>query len=418
MGDDDRRTHTATVVGGGPAGLMAAEVLANSGVRVTVHDHMPSVGRKLLLAGRGGLNITHSEPFDDMLRRYGPAAPRLSAALQAFGPSELRAWSETLGEPTFIGTTGRVFPKSFRATPLLRSWISRLAGTGVEFQVRDLWRGWALDDRGMIDPRTSRFERNGAEREESSDVTLLAMGGASWPRVGSDGGWVRVLTAAGIDVNALRPSNCGIVVPWTAEFRARFAGTPVKNAAISVGAATVRGDVMITDGGMEAGPVYTHSAAIRDSIDTDGACTITVDLQPDLAVDEVARRLAARRPKESLAHHLRRAVGLGSSSIALLREATANHLPDDAAALAHLIKSVPFEIRETMPITRAISSAGGIALREVDDRFMITRLPGTFVAGEMLDWEAPTGGYLLQATFSTAVAAANGAISWLAERSP
>ncbi len=333
-----------------------------------------------------------------------------------FGPGDLRAWCGGLGEPTFVGTTGRVFPSSFRATPLLRAWIARLTHLGVRFELRDRWTGFARTAGDVPDPRTSWFERDGAVHGVRSEVTVLAMGGGSWPRVGSDGGWVPALRAAGVDVSDLRPSNCGIAVPWSDAFRDRFAGVPVKNVAVTVGDACVRGDLMITGGGLEAGPVYALSAAIRDTIAEAGTCPITVDLQPDLSTGEAARRLQTRGPKESRSHQLRRALRLGPAAVGMMREATGNSLPDTATALAELVKAVPFEIRATMPIARAISSAGGIALHEVDERFMLHGLPGTFVAGEMLDWEAPTGGYLLQATFSTAVSAARGALSWLEER--
>ncbi|MEY2445493.1 MAG: hypothetical protein QOE00_2073 [Ilumatobacteraceae bacterium] len=410
--------RTATVIGGGPAGLMAAEVLAAAGLAVTVYEHMPSVGRKLLLAGRSGLNVTHNEPIDDLLARYGHGADHLAAAVGAFGPPELRSWCAALGEPTFVGSTGRVFPASLRAAPLLRAWLTRLATAGVSIEVRHRWLGWATTADGAVDATRSLFGRaDGSSVEVTGDVTVLALGGASWPRVGSDGGWVAEFRRAGIEVSELRAANCGIQVDWTGLFAARFAGVPLKNVAVVVAGHSVRGDAMITASGIEGGPIYVQAAAIRDAIDLDGRCTVTVDLQPDVDVEAVRDRLERRRPKDSLATSLRRAIGLTPVAVSLMREATGNRMPGDATELAELVKAVPMVIEAIMPIERAISTAGGIAFAELDESFMLRRLPGTFVAGEMIDWEAPTGGYLLQASFSTAVAAAQGALAWLAGRS-
>jgi uncharacterized flavoprotein (TIGR03862 family) len=399
---DNTPIGTATVAGGGPAGLMAAEVLATNGFAVTVFEHMPSVGRKFLLAGRGGLNITHSEPIEQMITRYGPAAERLASSIRSFGPTELRAWCAGLGQPTFVGTSGRVFPQAFRATPLLRAWLARLASLGVTIETRHRWLGFD-------GPSGSQFRHaDGTVITVESDVTVLALGGASWPRVGSDGGWVDCIREIGVVVNDLRPANGGVRVDWSSDFAGRFEGVPLKNVAVTVAGESVRGDAMITRVGLEGGPVYAHSVAIRDALDADDRCLITVDLHPDLTALQLRDRLTRRRPKESMTTLLRR-VGLTPVSIALLREATQNQLPASVVELATLIKSVPVAVVATMPIARAISSAGGVALNEVDQSFMLLRRPGTFVVGEMLDWEAPTGGYLLQASFSTAVAAAHGA---------
>ncbi|MEO5724615.1 MAG: TIGR03862 family flavoprotein [Ilumatobacteraceae bacterium] len=408
---------TATVVGGGPAGLMAAEVLAGAGLTVTVFEHNRSVGRKLLLAGRSGLNLTHNEPFDDLLMRYGPAAPRLHESLSAFDAGRLRHWCESLGQPTFVGSTGRVFPEAMRAAQLLRAWLARLADCGVALEVGARWQGWASDGHGGCDPRRLRFERrNGIQFEVVSDVTVLALGGASWPRVGSDGGWVNVLRAAGVAVNDLRPANCGVLVDWSPGFVERFEGMPLKNVAIAAGDAVVRGDATVTRGGLEGSPVYALSAAIRNDIDSLGQCRVTIDLQPDLDADRLTDRLRSGRSKDSLSTSLRRTIGLSKVAIALLSEAATGRPPSDPSELATLVKAVPFAIIETMPIARAISSAGGVSFDAVNGSLMLDQLPGTFVAGEMLDWEAPTGGYLLQATFSTAVSAARGAISWLSQQ--
>ncbi|MEP7112523.1 MAG: TIGR03862 family flavoprotein [Ilumatobacteraceae bacterium] len=412
-------TSTATVVGGGPAGLMAAEVLASAGVAVTVFEHMPSVGRKLLLAGRSGLNITHSEPVAQMLHRYGSGANRLAASIHTFGPHELRAWCASLDEPTFVGSSGQVFPASLRATPMMRAWLGRLAKLGVTIEVRRRWLGWAATLDGDADGRRLLFSTpDGNTVEVTSDIVVLALGGASWPRVGSDGGWVDALQRAGVTVAELRPANCGMRVEWTEHFADRFAGTPLKNVAIVVGDHSVRGDAMITRAGIEGGPVYAQSATIRDTIARRGRCPMVIDLHPDLDLQQVAARLGRRRPKDSVATSLRRTLDLRPVAVSLLREVTGNRLPTEPDALATLVKAVPLVIQSTMPIDRAISTAGGISLDEVDETFMLHRIPGTFVAGEMLDWEAPTGGYLLQATFSTAVAAANGALAWLASTAP
>lgn len=415
MSDRLEPLAVAAVVGGGPAGLIAAEVLASHDVAVTIYDHKPSVGRKFLLAGRGGLNITHSEPFDTFVARYGSAADWLEPLLREFGPTELRAWCDGLLEPTFVGSSGRVFPESFRATPLLRAWLRRLDSLGVRFETRHRWRGWADDER---DERWRlRFGReDGPEVVAEPDVTVMALGGASWPRVGSDGGWVDAFASAGVRVNALRPSNVGVRVGWTDVFAERFAGVPLKNVALRVGDEVVRGDAMVTLDGLEGGPIYALSRAVRDQLDRDGRAELAVDLHPDQSTDQLVDRLARRRPKDSVATWLRRSIGLPPVSIGLIREATTNEIPtsmDALAELAALVKAVPVSISATMPIDRAISTAGGVALDEVDEALMLRRRPGTFVAGEMLDWEAPTGGYLLQASFSTGVAAAHGALRWM-----
>lgn len=389
---------------------MAAEVLAAGGCAVTVHDHMASVGRKLLLAGRGGLNITHSESTDDLLARYGSAASQLEAAIRAWPPSALRAWCAELGEPTFVGSSGRVFPSSFRATPLLRAWLARLADAGVVIETRHRFVGLGSE------PGSVRIATATGEREIIVDVVVLALGGASWPRVGSDGGWVPMLRAAGIAVSDLRPANCGLCTDWRPELLLKHEGSPVKNVRLSLDDAEVRGDVVITRAGLEGGPVYALAAAARDAIERDGSCTLTIDLCPDRTEAQLAERIARARPGDSVSSVLRRAAALSPSAAALVRELGGRHLPAPPAELAALVKRLPFVTTATMPIDRAISSAGGVRLDEIDDRFMLRRRPGVFVAGEMLDWEAPTGGYLLQASFSTAVAAAHGALAWLAGR--
>ncbi len=385
---------------------MAAEVLARAGVSVTVLDRMPSPARKLLLAGHGGLNITHSEDREPFLARYGSSADRLAPMLAMFTPDDLRAWCASLGEPTFVGSSGRVFPESFRATPLVRAWLARLGELGVRIERRQRWTGWA--DEGLEVEAV-----DGTRAVVSADATLFALGGASWPRLGSDGSWVDAFVDRGVTVSPLRPANVGLRVAWTDVFADRFEGVPLKSVSLTVGDVTTRGDAMLTRTGIEGGPVYAIGAAVRAGLDADGRCTLLVDLRPTVPADDLADRLRRRRPKDSSSTWMRRTLALDPAAIGLLREAVGRDLPDDPDAMAALIKAVPVEVTGTMPIDRAISSAGGIAWSEVDESLMLRRLPGTFVAGEMLDWEAPTGGYLLQASFATGVVAARGALAWL-----
>ncbi len=433
---------TARVIGGGPAGLMAAETLARAGVAVTVYERMPSPGRKFLLAGHGGLNLTHSEDRERFLTRYGASADRIAPMLAAFGPDDLREWCADLGEPTFVGSSGRVFPQAFRATPLFRAWLTRLDELGVRIERRTAWSGWAAapDDTTSADASHADAllltDADGTTREVTSDVTVFALGGASWPHLGADGGWVGPFQARGVEVTPLRAANVGVRVDWSDVFADRFAGTPLKNVSLTVRGqpgAPARGDAMLTKTGIEGGPVYASGAAIRNALDattvnaaalntatrnnassdTAARCVLEIDLRPDLPVDQLAERLQRRRPKDSASNWLRRSIGLDPAAIGLLREAGGVRLPHDSAATATLIKAVPMVVTGTMPIDRAISTSGGLAWSEVDERLMLRRLPGTFVAGEMLDWEAPTGGYLLQASFSTGVVAARGALAWL-----
>jgi uncharacterized flavoprotein (TIGR03862 family) len=387
------------VVGGGPAGLIAAETIATAGVQVVVFEHGASVGRKLLLAGRGGLNLTHSEEFDTFLARYRAPSPCLVDAIRNFGPQDLRAWADGLGEETFVGSSGRVFPKSFRAAPLLRAWLRRLAALDVEMRVRQEWRDWPV----VV------ADRDGVETDFAADAVVLALGGASWPRTGSDGRW-----SSRLPVTPLRASNVGFRVIWSDEFRTRFAGTPLKDVALRVGGEYSRGDVMVTSGGVEGGAVYAVSSPLRAEIERVGSAELQVDLRPDQSAESVAARLSRRRPKESTAAWLRGA-GFAAVAVSLLREATANKIPVDARGCAALIKAVPVSLVGVQGIERAISTAGGVPFDAIDDRFMLRTRPGVFVAGEMLDWDAPTGGYLLQACFSTGVAAARGALAWLGD---
>jgi len=404
---------TVIVVGGGPGGLMAAEQLARSGSSVTVFEQMLSVGRKFLLAGRGGLNLTHSEPTEQLVERYGSASSRVGPAVARFDAAALRAWAESLGEPTFVGSSGRVFPESFRATPLLRAWLARLASLGVVIRTRHRWLGVELRHDGRLE--VSVADQDGVESVVVADAVVLAMGGASWPKVGSDGAWTSALSAAGVGLAPFRPANCGFVSAWTEVFRRRFAGAPLKNVELSAGGRSVRGEGVVTETGVEGGVFYALGSTIRDLIELEGEVVVHLDLRPDLSAEQVAERLARRRPKDSATTAFRKA-GITPVGIGLLREATANELPSDPVDLAALVKATPLRLVGAEAVERSISTAGGVCLDEVDERFMLRRLPGVFVIGEMLDWEAPTGGYLLQATFSTAVAAAAGVLDHLGHR--
>ena len=393
---------------------MAAEQLAGRGARVALFDQAPSVGRKFLLAGRGGLNLTHSEDVSAMVDRYGSSSVAVAPALERFGPAALRQWCAELGEPTFIGSSGRVFPESFRATRLLRAWLARLDELGVEIEVRQRWAGWAEEEPSTPELQRLIFaDREGVERLVEADAVVLALGGASWPQLGSDGRWVDTLGAVGVSVAHLEAANCGFSARWSAEFARRFAGVPLKNVRLSVGPAVSRGEVMITETGVEGGGVYAVGSALRALTAAGSGAVLEVDLQPDRSVAQVRERLAGRRPKESQSSMLRRTLALAPVAIGLMREATGNDLPADLDALAGLVKAVPLALDGPEPIARAISSAGGVRWTELDEALMLHRRPGTFVVGEMIDWEAPTGGYLLQATFSQAVVAAEGAMAWL-----
>lgn len=406
--------HSAlvAVVGAGPSGLMAAECLAREGHRVIVFDAMPSPGRKLLMAGRSGLNLTHSEPLEPFLSRYGGAPSRLAAAIEAFPPAALVAWANDLGQPTFIGTSGRVFPKALKASPLLRAWMTRLAGLGVELRLRNRWTGWT-DDGALC------FSTDSSDTITiRADATLLALGGASWPRLGSDGRWMPVLAEAGVVTAPLAASNAGVEIVWSSHLAERHAGKPLKRIALRSGGIERLGEAVITARGLEGGVVYALSRSLREAFDRGERPVLTIDLKPGLDAAELERRLSKPRGSRSMSSHLRKAAGLDPQAVALMREVTCNVLPAEGAALAALIKALPLTVSGLGGLDRAISSAGGVRFEAVDDQFMLTSIPGVFVAGEMLDWEAPTGGYLLQACFSTGVAAACGMVRWLARRTP
>ena len=380
---------------------MAAEVLVSRGVGVTVLERMPSPARKLLMAGRGGLNLTHSEPWAAFVQRYGAARGWLEPAIEGFGPEALKTWCADLGIETFVGSSGRVFPKAMKASPLLRAWLRRLDGQGVRLLVRHDWRGFTADG-GLLVATPE------GEAVMQADVVVMALGGASWPRLGGDGSWMAAL--AGVPMAPLRPANCGFVVPWSKVFRERFAGQPLKRIALRSGNTEIRGEAMITATGIEGGVVYALSAVLRDAIAADRAARLRVDLRPDLTLEQLRERLAVPRRGQSLGNFLRKAAGLDGVQIGLVQEAL--HDGADAGDLAALIKSVRLRLTGTMGLDRAISTAGGVMQNGVNGRFMLRGRPGVFVAGEMLDWEAPTGGYLLQACLSTGRAAAEGLLDW------
>jgi len=407
---NDSSVCSAAIIGGGPAGLMAAEVMAGAGIAVTVYDRMPSLARKFLLAGRGGLNLTHSEDLSRFLSRYGAAEPRLRPMIEALTPDAVRAWCEELGQPTFVGSSGRVFPRAMKASPLLRAWIRRLDGAGVSFRMRRRWLGW--DDAGHL-----LFEAPDGREVVNADAVVLALGGASWPRLGSTGDWTGPLGAAGIEIAPLVPANCGFLAGWSDIFRARCEGQPLKRIALSFAGHTVRGEALITAQGIEGGAIYALSAPLRDGIAADGFSLLEIDLRPDMGADDLATRLGRSRGKQSLATFLRKAAGLSPVEISLLHECAAEPIGSlDAAALAALIKAVPLRLTAPAPIETAISSGGGITWSAVDGHLMLRQRPGVFVAGEMLDWEAPTGGYLLQGCFATGAWAGRGAVEWLSRR--
>src|SRR6266567_1235970 len=394
------RTPMIAIIGGGPAGLMAAEILSAAGLSVTVYERMPTPGRKLLIAGRGGLNLTHSEPFARFVTRYGAASSRLAPILEAFPPSALIAWAEGLGQQTFIGSSGRVFPKALKASPLLRAWLARLSAQGVRLRTRHEWLGW--DEAGKLIFRSA----NVSTEATRADVTILALGGASWPTLGSDGAWAAILARRGVNIRPFRPANCGFMIPWSDSFRDRFEGTPLKNIGLSFAGLAARGDAMITRYGIEGGPVYALSALLRDEIAAAGRANLEIDLRPDLSQGIIAAKLKRQRPGQSAAQTLRKALNLSPLAINLVRESHGIALPGDPDALAARIKSVALTLTGTGPIDRAISTAGGVDFSDLDETLMLRALPGIYAAGEMLDWEAPTGGYLLQASFATGVAVA------------
>lgn len=397
---DTRSVHVG-IVGGGPAGLMAAEVLSAVGIRVTILEGMPTVGRKFLMAGKSGLNLTHAEPHEVFKSRFGMASKKLEPALDAFTGDDVRKWASALGVETFAGSSGRVFPTAMKGSPLLRAWLKRLEEQGVTLLTRHRWAGF-VDDALLVETvdglQTFRF-----------DAVVLALGGASWPRLGSDAGWVPWLEGRGVKVNAFKPANCGFDVAWSEILSERFAGQPVKAVVATSAAGATQGEFVITAGGVEGSLIYTHSAALRD-VDKS---VLMLDLAPARDVERLERDLKRQSSKASFSNRLRKGAGLDAVKVALVRELTSEAQRGDSAALARAIKALPLPLLRPRPIAEAISSAGGVGWDAVGEHYMLNTLPGVFVAGEMLDWEAPTGGYLLTGCLATGRAAARGVLAYL-----
>jgi hypothetical protein len=392
---------------------MAAEVLSQAGLNVTVYDAMPSAGRKFLMAGKGGMNITHSEPFAQFLSRYGARYAELEPILNEFSPDALRAWVQGLGIETFVGTSGRVFPTEMKAAPLLRAWLHRLRSSGVQFRMRHRWLGWAEND--------LRFDTPDGERIVRADAVILALGGGSWPQLGSTGVWQSILSQRGIAVEPLKPANCGFETAWSDYFRESFAGQPLKPVSIlftNQNGETFKqqGELTIAEYGLEGGLIYALSAPLRDEIGVSGSAAIQLDLLPDRSLANIIDRLVKPRGKDSLSNHLRKRLGISGAKAALLREALSAAEMDDPSKLAKTLKALPITLTATRPIAEAISSAGGVRFTELDQHLMLRNIPGLFIAGEMLDWEAPTGGYLLTACLATGRTAGLGALAWLQQQ--
>lgn len=409
--DHAKGAPTIAIVGAGPAGLMAAEAVAAAGLKVQIFDHMPAPGRKFLMAGRGGLNLTHSEPLPDFLSRYGPANTPLPAIVESFPPEALRAWAEDLGQPTFIGTSGKVFPQALKASPLLRAWLQRLASLGVELHLRHRWRGWDEANRLIL----ARPEAE--DLHIPADATILALGGASWPRLGSDGTWVETLARAGVAVTPIEPFNAGVCIAWSKHLVSGFAGQPLKRIALRYAGRAVRGEAIVTRTGLEGGCIYALNELIREGLSSSTAPVLNLDLRPDLNHHQLTERLSAPRGRQSMATFLRRKTGLTAAAIALAREPDGK-LPEDPRELAAHLKDIKLKVTGLSALDRAISTSGGVAWAALDENMMLRDRPGVFCAGEMLDWHAPTGGYLLQGVFASAITASHGVLSWLGQASP
>ena len=398
-------TARVAVVGGGPAGLMAAEVLLDGGMAVDLYDHMPSLGRKFLMAGKGGLNLTHSEPLSDFLSRFGDRRRQMQPLLEAFDPARLRQWTANLGVDTFVGSSGRVFPVDKKAAPLLRAWLHRLRTAGLHIHVRHRWLGWNGD--------ALRFATPAGESALKVDAVVLALGGGSWAKLGSDGAWVPILVDQGIPVAPLKPSNCGFDVGWSAHFRERCAGQAVKSALARFAGRSQRGEFVVTTTGVEGGLIYTFSAAMRGRIEAEGSATLELDLMPDWSAERLFAEVTRPRGSRSLSSHLQSRLGLTGVKAGLLRECLGAPGMNDLPRLASSIKGLPLRLIAPRPLDEAISSAGGVDFAALDATLMLRERPGVFCAGEMLDWEAPTGGYLLTACLASGAAAGRGCLAWL-----
>lgn len=418
---------SVAIIGGGPAGLMAAEVLGSAGIAVDLYDAMPSVGRKFLLAGKGGLNLTHGEDLEAFAARYGERRAQVEPWLRAFGPEAVRAWALGLGIETFVGSSGRVFPVEKKAAPLLRAWLRRLRALGVRLHARHRWLGWATDDATASTRRAPgagaehvaqvlRFATPDGEREAMHAAVILALGGGSWARLGSDGGWVTMLAAHGIPIAPLRAANCGFDAQWSEHLRAQHAGAPLKSIALSFAGHTRRGECVVSAHGLEGSLIYAYSAALRDAIERDGRAMPTLDLLPDHGLERVRAEVTRPRGARSVASHLRSRLGLQGVKTALLREVLGADGMHDPERLAAAIKALPITLVAPRPLDEAISSAGGIVFDALDDGLMLRALPGVFCAGEMLDWEAPTGGYLLTACLASGAVAGRGCAQWIAKQ--
>lgn len=401
---------SVAIIGGGPAGLMAAEVISAKGVKVDIYDSMPSLGRKFLMAGKSGLNLTHSEPFEQFVARYGERRTRIEPMLKKFGPDELRDWAHGLKIETFVGTSGRVFPVGMKASPLLRAWLKRLDDLGVQVHFRHRWKGdIAVGDGGL----SLGFNSPDGDVTAKADAVVLALGGGSWSRLGSDGAWVPWLREAGAQVDPLRPSNCGFDVAWSPHFRERYEGHPVKSVVLSFGSFRQQGEFIITKEGVEGGLIYSASALLRDEIDAQGRAVMLLDLAPDRSHEWIAERLSRPRGSRSMASHLEKAAGIKGVKAGLLREFVSKDDFMSIEPLAHFIKNLPVPLIATRPLDEAISSAGGVKFESLDESLMLKSMTGVFCAGEMLDWEAPTGGYLLTACFASGYTAGQGVLNWL-----
>jgi uncharacterized flavoprotein (TIGR03862 family) len=398
--------QSVAIIGGGPAGLMAAEVISAQGLKVDVYDSMPSLGRKFLLAGKGGLNITHSESFDKFVSRYGERRAKIEPLLNVFGPEELRQWVHGFGIDTFVGTSGRVFPVGMKASPLLRAWLKRLNDSGVTFHLRHKWTGWLPD-------KSLHFVSADGDVAIKADAVLLALGGGSWARLGSEGAWTLWLRSVGAEVEPLRPSNCGFDVAWTSYFRERFEGHPIKSVVLSFGSFHQQGEFVVTKEGVEGSLIYAASALLRDEIEARGQAVMMLDLAPDRSHEWLMERLSRPRGSRSMASHLEKTVNIKGVKAGLLREFVPKEDFWNLQPLAHFIKNLPIPLIATRPLDEAISSAGGVTFESLDEHLMLRAMPGVFCAGEMLDWEAPTGGYLITACMASGYAAGHGVLNWL-----